>query len=86
VVQVVPLAVVLLLVLGFGWITWVGVVCGLVLALIYSAAYFDPSADHRLVKHGFAPDTAQRIRAEREAARHPDRVLRYMETYRHDPR
>ena len=43
VLQVAPLAVVLLLTLGFGWIAWVGVGCGLVLALIYSTAYFDPS-------------------------------------------
>ena len=48
VLQVAPLAVVLLLALGFGWIAWVGVGCGLVLALIYSTAYFDPSVEHRL--------------------------------------
>ena len=53
VVQVAPLAAAVLLALGFGWIAWVGVGCGLVLALIYSAAYFDPAADHRLVKHGY---------------------------------
>ena len=55
VVQVVPLALVLFLVLGFGWVVWVGVGCGLVLALIYSTAYFDSSADYRLVKHGYPP-------------------------------
>ncbi len=55
VVQVVPLALVLLLVLGFGWISWVGVICGLVLALIYSTAYFDPSVDHRLAEHDYPP-------------------------------
>jgi hypothetical protein len=84
VVQVVPLASVVLLVLGFGWITWVGVICGLVLALIYSTAYFDPSVDHRLAKHGYPPGTAQRIRTERDEARHPDRLLRYSEMYRAD--
>jgi fatty acid desaturase len=83
VIQIVPLAAVLLLVLGVGWIAWVGVVCGLVLALIYSAAYFDPSADHRLAKHGFPPGTAQQVLSERDAARHPDRMARYIETYRH---
>ena len=40
--------------------------CGLVLALIYSLAYFDPAADHRLVKHGYPPGTAQRILTERD--------------------
>jgi fatty acid desaturase len=43
VVQVAPLAAVVLLALRFGWIAWVGVGCGLVLALIYSTAYFDPA-------------------------------------------
>jgi Family of unknown function (DUF5313) len=66
VVQVMPLAVVVLLALGFGWIAWVGVGCGLVLALIYSIAYFDQAADHRLVKHGYPPGTARRILSERD--------------------
>jgi hypothetical protein len=82
VVQVVPLAALVLLALGFGWIAWVGVGCGLVLALIYSTAYFDPAADHRLVKHGYPPGTAQRILIERDKAKHPDRMRRYMQTYR----
>jgi hypothetical protein len=85
VVQVMPLAVVLLLALGFGWIVWVGVGCGLVLALIYSAAYFDSSADYRLAKHNYPPGTAQRILSERDKAKHPDRMRRYMQTYRNDP-
>jgi fatty acid desaturase len=84
VVQVAPLAVVLLLALGFGWIVWVGVGCGLVLALIYSTAYFDPSVDHRLAKHGYPSGTAQQILSERDKAKHPDRMRRYMQTYRND--
>ena len=82
VVQVVPLAVLLLLTLGTGWVTWVGVICGLVLALIYSVVYFDQSADYRLVKHGFPADTARDIRSERDKAEHPDRMRRYLATYR----
>jgi hypothetical protein len=82
VVQVVPLAAVVLVALGDNWIAWVGVGCGLVLALIYSIAYFDPAADHRLVKHGYPPGTAERIRSERDRATHPDRMRRYMQTYR----
>ena len=81
-VQVVPLAVVLFLTLGTVWITWVGVICGLALALIYSVVYLDQSADYRLVKHGFPPGTLQRILSEREQAENPDRMRRYMETYR----
>jgi fatty acid desaturase len=82
VVQVAPLAAVLLLALGFGWIAWVGVGCGLVLALIYSTAYFDPSVDHRLAKHGYPSGTVHRILNERDKAKHPDRMRRYMQTYR----
>jgi hypothetical protein len=82
VVQVAPLAAVVLLALGFGWVAWVGVGCGLVLALIYSAAYFDPATDHRLVKHGYSPGTAQQILSERDKAEHPDRRRRYVQTYR----
>jgi hypothetical protein len=37
-----------------------------VLALIYSTAYFDPSVDHRLAKHGYPSGTAQRILNERD--------------------
>jgi fatty acid desaturase len=82
VVQVAPLVVVVLLVLGSGWIAWVGVGCGMVLALIYSMAYFDPAVEHRLAKHGYQPGTAQRILSKREDAKHPDRMRRYMHTYR----
>ena len=78
------MAAVVLLALGLGWIAWVGVGCGLVLALIYSAAYFDPVADHRLVKHGYPPGTAQRILSERDRAKDPDRMRRYMQTYRNN--
>ena len=84
VLQVAPFAVLLLLTLGTSWITWVGVICGLGLALIYSLAYFNQSADYRLVKHGFPPGTAREILSERDKAKHPDRMRRYIETYRSD--
>ena len=82
VVQVLPLAAVVLLALGDNWIAWVGVGCGLVLALIYSTAYFDQAADNRLVKHGYPTGTAHRVLSERDEAKHPDRMRRYMENYR----
>lgn len=81
-VQVLPLAVVVLVALGSGWVAWAGVGCGLGLALIYSIAYFDPAADHRLVKHGYPPGTARRILTARDKARHADRIRRYVQTYR----
>jgi hypothetical protein len=82
IVQLIPLAALLLLVLGTGWITGVAVICGLVLSLIYSWAYFDQAADYRLVKPGFPSGTAQRILHERENAKDPDRIRRYIATYR----
>jgi hypothetical protein len=82
VVQVAPLGALLSLVLGFGWITWVALIAGLVIALIYSVAYFDQSADDRLHKLGYPPGTAQQTLSERDRAKHPDRMRRYMETYR----
>jgi hypothetical protein len=82
VVQVAPLGALLFLVLGFGWITWVALLGGLVMALIYSVAYFDTSADNRLLKHGYPPGTAQQTVSERDRAKHPDRMRRYMQTYR----
>jgi hypothetical protein len=82
VVQVAPLGALVTLVLGFGWITCTALIGGLVMALIYSVAYFDQSAAHRLFKHGYPRGTAQRIHSERVRAKDPDRVRRYMQTYR----
>ena len=85
VLQVMPVAAVVVLpavAVGFGWIAWVGAGGGLVMALFYSAAYFDLAAEHRLVKHGYPSGTAARILSERDKAKHPDRMRRYEETYR----
>jgi Family of unknown function (DUF5313) len=82
VVQVAPLGALMILVLGFGWITCSALIGGLVMALIYSAAYIDQSAAHRLSRHGYPRGTAQRIISERDRAKDPDRMRRYMQTYR----
>jgi hypothetical protein len=82
IVQVTPLEVVLLLVLGFSWVTGAALICGLALALIYSIAYFDQSAENRLNKHGYPSGTAHRILGERQQANDPDRVRRYIQRYR----
>jgi hypothetical protein len=74
----------LFLVLGFGWITWVALIGGLVMALIYSVAYIDQSAEHRLFKEGYPPGTVQLTLSERDRAKHPDRMRRYLQTYRND--
>jgi hypothetical protein len=84
VVQVAPLGALLFLVLGFGWITCVALIAGLVIALIYSVAYFDQSADNRLLKHGYPPGTAQQALSERDREKDPDRLRRYLQTYRNN--
>jgi fatty acid desaturase len=84
VVQVAPLGALLFLVLGFGWITWVALLGGLVIALIYSVAYFDQSADNRLHKLGYPPGTVQLTLSERDRAKDPDRIRRYVQTYRNN--
>ena len=81
-VQVAPLGALLFLVLGFGWITWVALIGGLVMALIYSVAYFDQSAEHRLIKHGYPQGTVQLTLSERDRAKDTDRMRRYLQTYR----
>jgi hypothetical protein len=84
VVQVAPLGALLFLVLGFGWITWVALTGGLVMALIYSVAYIDQSADNRLLKQGYPPGTIRLILSERDRTKDPDRMRRYMQTYRNN--
>lgn len=81
-VQVIPLAVLLPVILGTHWITWIGVACGVVLALIYSVADFEQSADFRLIRHGYPSGTARQVLTERDKAEHPDRMQRYMHTSR----
>lgn len=83
-VQVIPLAVLLPVILGTNWITWFGVACGVVLALIYSVADFDQSADFRLIRHGYPSGTAEQVLSEREKAEHTDRMRRYMHTHRNN--
>ena len=68
-------------------VTWIvlgrGGFAGLLLAVLYSLAYIDQTAERRLVKHGYEPETVKRSAAmsaiERE---HADQIVRYMQTYR----
>jgi hypothetical protein len=81
-VQVVPPAAVVLAVLGYGAVMWAGVGLGALLALWYSLAYIDPTAERRLVKHGYEPGTLKRALRERVDREQADRIVRYMEMYR----
>src|SRR3954466_10204497 len=59
VVQGAPLGALMSLVLGFGGTPWVALIAGLVIALIYSVAYFVQTADDPLHKLVYPPATAQ---------------------------
>jgi hypothetical protein len=82
VVQVAPAAAVVLALLGSSWLAWAAVGCGALLALWYSLAYIDSTAERRLVKHGYEPGTLKRTLRERDRREHADRIVRYMQMYR----
>lgn len=50
---------------------------GLVLGLLISMAYMTETIEHRVVKAGFPPGTAARLRAERAERRRVERRARY---------
>src|SRR6201997_5927670 len=82
IVQVALPAAVVLAVLGVSPLALAGVGCGAILALWYSLAYIDSTAERRLVKHGYKPGTLIRALKERDRREHADRIVRYMEMYR----
>ena len=75
-------AAVVLAVLGVTWIVWAAVGLGLLLALWYSLAYINSTAERRLVKHGYEPGILMRALRERDHREHADQIVRYMQTYR----
>ena len=68
--------------LGFGLVALGGIACGVLLAVLYSLAYIDQSAQRRLVKHGYEPETVKVMLHERYEREHADQIARYMQTYR----
>jgi Family of unknown function (DUF5313) len=73
---------VVLAVVGDNWVIWAGVACGAILALWYSLAYIDQTAERRLVKHGYEPGTLEQVLHERHRSEHADEIARYMQMYR----
>ncbi|MGH4009958.1 MAG: DUF5313 family protein [Pseudonocardiaceae bacterium] len=64
-VQLARVAILLLVVLGPQWITYLGLAAGTVLALIYSVACIEETGERRLAKHGYPVGTGRKIRAHR---------------------
>jgi Family of unknown function (DUF5313) len=64
-VQVTPVAILLLALLGPSWITYLGIAGGVIMALIYSMAYIDETSAHRLIKHGYPADMGREVRRRR---------------------
>ena len=64
-VQLAPVAALLLVVLGPGGITYLGLAAGTILALIYSVAYIEETGEHRLGKYGYPVGTGREMRARR---------------------
>ena len=79
-VQLSPVAVLLLVILGPMWVTYLALLAGTILALIYSVAYIEETGEHRLAKHGYPVGTGKEIRA-RRGTRAAD-IAHYNATYR----
>lgn len=63
--QLIPVATLLLVILGPTWITYLAMAAGAILALIYSVAYIEETGEHRLSKHGYPVGTGRELRARR---------------------
>lgn len=81
----IPLAAAGLLIAGPTWITWLAILGGLGLALMYALSYIDQSAEHRLLKHGFPDGTLQKVLTARNADATAVKMRRYDSMYRHAP-
>jgi hypothetical protein len=82
-VQVMPIALLMLVVLPHNWLTGASVLLGLLLALWCSLAYINQAAELRLVNHGFAPGTLALTLHERCLRENKGEIARYHATYRH---
>ena len=81
-VQVVPAALLIWAVMPSSWFTEMSIVLGLLLALWYSVAYINQTAERRLVKHGYSPGTLEMALRERYLRENGERIVHYMATYR----
>ena len=81
-VQISPLAVLMLVVMPFSWLTGASILLGLLLGLWYSMAYINQTGERRLVKHGYEDGTLALALHQRYLHDNDDRIVRYLATYR----
>jgi hypothetical protein len=84
--QVLPLAAVLMLVVpGALWIRIAAVCAGMALGVLYSCAYMVEIAEHRVAKAGYPVGTAGEVRDEAQREDRAGDAERYARTWREDP-
>ena len=82
-VQVAPVVAILLLVVPGSWaIRIAAVTAGLLLGLLYSCAYMDEIAEHRVAQAGYPVGTARQVRDESHAEERAADRERYNRTWR----
>ncbi|HEY4008110.1 MAG TPA: DUF5313 family protein [Pseudonocardia sp.] len=85
-VQVAPVVAVLLLIVpGSLPIRAASVTAGLLLGLLYSAAYQDEITEHRVAKAGYPVGTARRVRDQAHAVEREAQAERYAQIWRQAP-
>lgn len=84
VVQVTPVALVLVVALGWSSTTALAVLAGLLLSMIYSVAYLEESAEHRLAKADYPAGTGRSNRQRADVRRTAD-TEHYHRQYRTPP-
>lgn len=84
--QVLPLAAVLMLVVpGALWIRIAAVCAGMALGVLYSCAYMVEIAEHRVAKAGYPVGTAGEVRDDAQREDRAGDAERYARTWREDP-
>ncbi|HYH30919.1 MAG TPA: DUF5313 family protein [Pseudonocardia sp.] len=85
VVQLLPLLLAIYLLLpGPAWVRACAVLGGALIGLFYASAYMYEAVEHRVLKAGYRPGTAARVRDEADAEGRAEREQRYAERWRRD--
>ena len=82
-VQLLPIGVLLFVFIpGPAWVRAMAVLAGALLGYFYSVAYMQESAEHRVMKAGYAVGHANAVREEAHADEHAALQRRYEQRYR----